>query len=558
MSVASGAQQPATEQDFTPLPRRTLILTMAGVMLAMFLGSLDQTVVGTAMPRIIADLGGFSRYTWVGISYMVASTTLVPVVGRLTDMYGRKWFFIGGLTIFLLGSALAGLSQTMNQLIAFRGIQGIGGGVIMAVAFVAIGDLFPAAERAKWQGLMGAMFGLSAVIGPTLGGFITDTLSWHWVFYINLPLGVPAIALFFRFFPDIRPTGRGHHIDYAGVVALVLAVVPILLGLSWGNVLYPWTSPQVLGMLAFGGAMTAVFLFIESRAKEPIIPLDLFRNPIVSVSIASVFFTSLGMFGAIAFVPLFFQAVLGSSATASGSFLTPMMLGVVVSGIVSGQILSRFGGHYRIMGLVGLGIMGMGIFLLSRMGAETSHGQAVFNIVLTGLGLGVTFPCFTIAVQNAVPYRVMGVATSSVQFFRSIGGTMGLAVFGSVMAARFQSHLMAAVSSGLKEAMPAGRLEQLAQNPNALMSPGALASLQGQFSQMGPQGTEMGAQLLTALRSSLGAAIGDIFFIALIGATLAFAATIFLKEIPLQKRRPQAAAAREPAAMAGGENGKGK
>ncbi len=546
----------AQEQSFSPLPRRTVVLTMVGVMLAMFLGSLDQTVVGTAMPRIIADLGGFNRYTWVGISYMVASTTLVPAIGRLTDMYGRKRFFIAGLAIFIAGSVLAGLSQTMNQLIAFRAFQGIGGGAIMAISFVAIGDLFPAAERGKWQGLMGAMFGVSAVIGPTLGGFITDTLSWHWVFFINIPLGIPVIALFIRFFPDIRPAGRGHRLDYAGIVTLVLAVVPLLLGLSWGNVLYPWASAQVIGMLVFGAAMTVVFVLVERKAAEPVIPLDLFRNPVVSITAASVFLTGLGMFGAIAFVPLFFQAVLGSSATASGSFLTPMMLGVVASGILSGQTLSRFGGHYRLQGRAGLAVMGIGLFLLSRMTAETSHGTAVFNIVLTGVGLGITFPSFTIAVQNAVPYRVMGVATSSTQFFRSIGGTKGPALLGSGIASRFHSHLIASLSPAVKQAMPGGRLEQLANDPQALMSPDALADLQASFAQTGPQGARLGQEMVQALRASLATAISDVFLIALVGIVLAVVVTLFLKEIPLQGRRAAPTAMKSEAPVAGRETSK--
>ena len=338
----------AGADGFQSLPRREVVLTLAGVMMAMFLGSLDQTVVGTAMPRIIADLGGFDRYTWVTTAYLVTSTTMLPIAGRLTDMYGRKWFYIGGIAIFLAGSALSGLSQTLTQLIVFRGLQGIGGGIMMANAFIVIGDLFPPAERGKYQGLITAVFGLSAIVGPILGGFITDNLSWHWIFYINLPLGIPVILLFIRFFPRVRPSGLKHQLDLPGLAVLILAVVPLMLGLSWGGVQYAWASPQVIGALAMSAIMVVLFVVVESRAAEPIMPLGIFRNRVVTVSTLAIFFVGFGMFGGIIFIPLFFQGVLGYSATRSGSFLTPMMLGVVVGSLVSGQALSRLGGHYRI------------------------------------------------------------------------------------------------------------------------------------------------------------------------------------------------------------------
>lgn len=258
---------------------------MAGVLLAMFLSSLDQTVVGTAMPKIIADLGGFSHYTWITTAYIIASTVVVPVTGKLTDIYGRKWFYTAGLAIFTAGSLLCGLSQTMMQIILFRGLQGIGAGVMLANAFTVIGDLFPPAERGKYQGIVSAVFGLSSVIGPGLGGFITDSFSWHWVFYINIPLGVLVIALFIFFFPDFRPSHVTRRIDYAGACTLILAVIPTMLALTWGGVEFPWVSFQIFGMFVFSAIMVALFLFIEKQSEEPIIPLWLFGNRIVSVSI---------------------------------------------------------------------------------------------------------------------------------------------------------------------------------------------------------------------------------------------------------------------------------
>ena len=382
----------ASQAGYTARSRRQVVFTMGGLMLTLFLSSLDQTVVSTAMPRIIADLGGFDRFTWVTTAYLVASTTAVPIVGRLSDLYGRKMFFLGGIVVFLLGSILAGVSQSMNQLIVFRAIQGIGGGSIMALSFTTVGDLFSPAERGKYQGVVAAVFGLSSVIGPTLGGFITDNLSWHWVFYVNVPLGLPIIALFIRFFPNIRPAQRTRRLDYAGMALLVLVVVPLLVGLSLGGVQFEWLSLQIVGILAFAAVMTVAFVFVERRAENPVMPLSIYANRVVSISLIAVFITGFGMFGSIIFIPLFFQGVLGASATSSGSFLTPMMLSMVVAATLSGQALSRLGGHYRIQGLVGIAVMTAGIALTSRVTAETSFGQAVAGIVVTGLGLGVTFP----------------------------------------------------------------------------------------------------------------------------------------------------------------------
>ncbi len=533
---------------FPRLPRRQVLLTLGGVMLAIFLASLDQTIVGTAMPRIIADLGGFDRYTWVTTSYLVASTAIVPISGRLSDIYGRKWFYIGGITIFLIGSVLSGLSSTIGQLIAYRAIQGVGAGVMMAIAFVSVGDLFPPAERGKYQGVIAAVFGLSSVIGPTLGGFITDTLSWHWVFFVNVPVGVVVIALFVRFFPAFRPAGVAHSVDYLGVVLLLLSVVPLLMALSWGGVQYEWASPQTIGMLAFAAAMTALFLLQESRATEPILPLSIFSNRVVSVSLAAVFLTGFAMFGGIIFIPLFFQGVLGSSATSSGSFLTPMMLGTVFGAAISGQLLSRLGGRYRIQGLAGVGLMAVGTFLVSRMDVQTSYVQAVANIVLLGFGLGITFPVFTIAVQNAVPYTLMGVATSSTQFFRSIGGTLGLAILGSFMVGRFKDDLAAEIPETARQALPPGMLDQMASNPQALVSPQAMDGMQQTFAQMGPQGAELARQVVLGLREALAFAISNVFVVSLVVLALAFVVTLLLKEIPLQRRRHGAVAPAEPTA----------
>ena len=517
------------------LSKKQVVITMVGMMLAMFLGSLDQTIVGTAMPRIVADLGGFTHYTWITTAYIIASTVTVPITGKLTDIYGRKWFYTAGIAIFIGGSILCGFSQTMLQIIIFRGLQGVGAGIMMANAFIIIGDLFPASERGKYQGLAVAVFGISSVIGPTLGGFITDALSWHWVFFVNVPLGILVIGLFILFFPHLRPASLKRKIDYLGLVTLILSVVPTMLALSWAGVDYPWVSAPIIGMFIFSAAMATLFVIIESRAEEPIIPLWIFKNRIVAVSTIVTFLTGFGTFGAIIFIPLFFQGVLGTSATASGSFLTPMMLGVVAGSIVSGQALSRTGGHYRLQGVVGLAIMALGCGLISIMTVETSYATAVVYIIIAGIGAGIIMPLYTIAVQNAVPYAVMGVATSSNAFARSFGGALGLAIYGSALNNRFAKEFVSGLSDTAKAVIPPDVLDTLAHNPQALVSPQAQSQLTAMFEQLGTQGIALFEEVLESLKLALSTALGEIFFIGMIVILIAWVANLFIKEIPLRK-----------------------
>lgn len=517
------------------LPRKQVVITLGGVMLAQFLASLDQTVVGTAMPRIVTDLGGFSQYTWIVTAYMIASTVTVPIVGRLSDMFGRKWFLTAGIAIFIIGSVLCGISQTMTQLIAFRAFQGIGAGAIMGMAFTIIGDLFPPAERGKYAGFMAGVFGLSSIIGPTLGGFITDNLSWHWVFFVNIPLGVIAIFLFVFFFPHVKPAVRKHNVDFLGIVTLTLFVVPLMLALSWGGVEYAWDSKPIISMFDFSALMLLLFVIVERQAKEPILPLWILRNRIVGVSFLVIFLTGFGMFAGIIFIPLFFQGVLGKSATASGSFLTPMMLGMICGSLLSGQLLSRAGGHYRLQGGVGIAIMAVGSYLLSRMTAETGYATAVMNIVVSGFGLGITMPVFTIAVQNAVPYAVMGIATSSTAFFRTLGGAFGLAVAGSVMSSRFSSEFFGNLPSSVSAVMPSQQLSQMVNNPQALFSSDALSQLTGFFEGLGAQGMQIFDQLMATLRQALSSALSEVFMVSMGVVAVAFVVNFFVKEIPLRK-----------------------
>ncbi len=529
-------QQPSNVIGLRSLPRKQVVLTMAGVLLAMFLGSLDQTIVSAAMPRIVADLSGFSQYTWVTTAYIIASAVVIPITGKLTDMYGRKPFYIAGLVIFTLASLLSGFSQSMLQLIVFRAMQGVGAGIMMSNAFTVIGDLFPPAQRGKYQGIVSSVFGLSAVIGPVLGGFFTDQYSWHWIFFINVPLGLTVIVLFALFFPDFRPQRSPHRVDYAGMATLALGVVCLLLALSWGGTEYAWLSWQVAGLLVASLALLLVFLRIESRSPEPVIPPALMKNRIVAVSEVAVFLIAFGMFGTIMFVPLFFQGVLGATATASGGYFIAMTLGQVSGSFVSGQLLSRAGGHYRVLGMVGIAMAGAGMLLLALMSPETSFGTVIFNIVLTGAGIGVTMPLYTIAVQNAVPYSVLGVATSSVPFARSVGGSIGLAVLGATLASRFAAEFGARIPAGVRGILSAEQLAALAHNPQALVSPGAREELLSLLVEASPaQAQGYFDELSGALSASLSAALVWVFLIGAGAMLAALVVHLFIREIPLRR-----------------------
>src|SRR5213080_1072771 len=432
---------PVAAQEYRPLSatvsRQRLILIIIGVLLGMLLAALDQTIVGTALPRIVANLGGLEHYAWVVTAYLLASTVSVPIYGKLSDIYGRRLFFMAGMVIFLAGSALAGTSQNMTELIIYRGIQGLGAGAMMPIAMAIIGDLFPPAERGKWQGLIVAVFGLASIVGPTLGGWITDNWGWRWVFYVNMPVGVLAILTAGIVMPKLV-TRRQHIIDYLGVVTLIAGTVPLLLAFSWAGTQYAWGSWQIISLFSFSVVMLITFFLVEMRATEPIISPQLFKNSIFTVSTIAMFLVSAGMFGAILYLPLFVQGVLGNTATDSGLVLTPLMLGFMFSSIVGGQLLSRTG-RYKILAMIGFTIAAIGMFMLSRMTSSTSQSEVVRNMLVTGLGIGVMMSLFTIVVQNAFPYRQLGEVTATLTFFRSIGSTVGVAVMGTIMTNGFQN-----------------------------------------------------------------------------------------------------------------------
>jgi EmrB/QacA subfamily drug resistance transporter len=523
------APAPEGLQSLSTLPRARIVVTVIGVLLGLLLAALDQTIVATALPRIVSDLGGFDRFAWVFTAYMLASTAGLPIAGKLSDIYGRKPLYLAGIAIFILGSILSGTSQSMTQLILFRGLQGLGAAVIMANAFAVVGDIFPPAERGKWMGIFGAVFGIASIVGPLTGGYITDNLSWRWVFYVNLPVGLAASLVLLIAMPHLRDQSVKRKIDFTGAAVLVAAVVGLLLAFTWAGNTYPWVSPQVTGMMAFSAAMFLLFWVVEKRAAEPVLPPNLFASRIFNVAMGVTFLTGIAMFGTIIFLPLFIQAVIGASATGSGAVLTPMMFSVVAGSAISGQIISRTG-HYRFLGVAGMALMVLGLFLFSRMDADTSYGTVVRNMVVMGVGLGATFPTYVISVQNAFPHRMLGIVTSTVQFFRMTGGTFGAAIMGSLLASRMAAHLARAVA----QAQQSGALPpQMA----AMMSDSALPSqgldaLNG-FSSGGMSG--LPEAMMGPVRTALATALQDVFLLAVAFAAVAAVVGVFMREIPLRR-----------------------
>lgn len=515
------------------MTHRQKMLIMGSATLGLFLAAMDQTIVNTALPKIVASLGGITLFSWVVTAYLLASTSVVPILGRLSDLYGRKWFMMGGVIVFLIGSMLSGLAQDMTQLIAFRALQGLGGGTIMISAFIIAGDLFTPAERGKWQGINGMAFGLASVAGPGLGGLLTDHLSWRWVFYINVPIGVIALAVLWLYLPSPRRASRAARIDYLGVAALLLMAVPLLLAFSWAGQRYPWASPPIIAMLATSAAMAALLLWAEARASEPIIPLRLFRSPIFASAILITFLTGVAMLGSILLLPLFFQGVLQRSATFSGLTLAPMMVGAVASSLLSGQALSRLGGHYRWQALLGFVVMCAGLYLMSRMDASTSPATVVRNMVITGAGIGATIPTLVIAAQNVFPHHLLGIATSMTQFFRQLGGSFGVAILGSLLSREMATGLASRLPDDVRGQIGPDRLERLA-DPQLLLSPSAVEGLRRAFDGLGQQGPALFETAFASVRESLAVAIGDVFLIAFAVALAGLAFFAFLKEVPLR------------------------
>jgi EmrB/QacA subfamily drug resistance transporter len=423
--IDNEADVPTKENDpALALDQRAKFEILGAILLGMFLAALDQTIVGPVLPRIVTELNGAELYTWVVTIFLLTSTITVPIYGKLSDLYGRRPLLLIGISLFLVGSALSGLSQTMWQLILFRGIQGLGAGALFPIALAVIGDLFTPAERGKYQGLFGAVFGIAFLVGPGLGGFLTDNFSWHWVFFVNLPIGILALIVIARLLPNIKGRRRDVRIDYLGVITLTLGLMPILVGLTLAES-SQWSDPAVWGTIVLGVAFLVAFVVVEARAAEPIIPLHLFRNRTFSASMVAIFLATFGFGAAIIFLPLYFQIVEGSSATASGYKLLPFLFGLIVSSIASGQIVSRTG-RYKGVIVGGLVILAIGLYLMSNLRADTSDLVLSLWMFVAGFGVGPTFAVFTIIVQNSVPFHELGTATADLTLFRQIGTTLGL------------------------------------------------------------------------------------------------------------------------------------
>jgi EmrB/QacA subfamily drug resistance transporter len=556
-----------------------LVSILGALMLTLLLEALDQTVVGTALPRIVGELQGFDRYTWVVTAYLLASTTMIPIVGKLSDQFGRKWFFIAGVVIFLLGSALSGASQTMNQLIAFRAIQGLGAGTGIALVFTVVGDIFPPAERARWQGIFSAVYGFSSVVGPTVGGWltdhgpllgnlVTDATRWRWVFYINLPIGIVALAALLIYLPtnisvrSSRYTGWAavRRIDFLGAALASAATICLLLGLTWGgDQTYDWSSAQVIGTLVAAGILYIVFFIVERFAAEPVLPLDLFRNQVFSAGSILSLLQGMILLGLVIYLPLYLQGVLGQSATNSGEVITPLTVSLVVGAGLSGFVVAMLK-RYQAITILGAIVMSAGVYLMTRMTVSTGLPEIVIYMVVAGIGIGIFFSILTLAVQNALPRTRLGVGTGAVRYLSQLGSTLGVAIVGTVVNNTISSDILTRLpASAVQQLTPAGL--KFATNPQVLVNSTyhdtvvktaegfAVAQATANIPP-GPQHNQAAAaaaaqaiqqaqhllnQVFEALKLSLAVAIQHGFVTILFFCMATIVAAFFLKDVPLAK-----------------------
>jgi EmrB/QacA subfamily drug resistance transporter len=518
------------------LTKPQLIGTMTGLLLAALLAAIDQTIVGTAEPRIIASLQGFDRYPWVATIYLLSSTVSVPIFASLSDRYGRKPFFMIGATLFVLSSALCGAAgefaflriDGMGQLIVFRGLQGVGGGIVIGILFTIVGDIFSPIERGRYQGLFAALWGVASIFGPTLGGWLTDHWSWRACFYVNLPFGAIAVLAIHFELPHMKPRRVMHHLDWGGFATLIGWIVPLLLALTWATA-YGWTATRVVSLLAVSTGMLVALLYNESVADEPIIPLAFFRDPVIAVCSLAAFVLGVGMFGTIIYLPLFMQGVLGVSATQSGNLLTPLLLGVVVASIIGGQTISRTG-EYKMLGVAGSVLVAVGMILFARMDATTARLYVAWAMIVAGFGMGLLQPVYTLAVQNVAPRERMGAATSSTIFFRSIGSTVGVAAFGSVMLTRYHNEFTRTIPATVPRlAVP------YFENPLLLMQ--MRPQLEQVFARV-PGGAALLQTLLIGVKAGLLHGLQEIFFWSAVIMTASILPHLVLKREPLRARAP--------------------
>jgi EmrB/QacA subfamily drug resistance transporter len=555
-----GSTAPTLAEDpALGLSQRAKMEILGAVLLGLFLGALDQTVVGTALPRIVTDLGGNDLYTWVVTIYLLTSTISVPFYGKLSDIYGRRPLLMIGITLFLVGSALSGLSQEMWQLILFRGLQGLGAGALFPISLAVIGDLFTPAERGKYQGLFGAVFGISFIVGPALGGFLTDNVSWHWVFYVNLPVGLLSLYVIWRLLPTIKAKNVTRNFDYLGALVFTIAIGFLLVGLTNKQSLGAnWSDFTVGGFIAIGLVLGAVFLVIESRAKEAIVPLDLWRNRTYASSMIATFLVSFGFFGAIIFLPRWFQVVRGDSATASGYEIFPLLIGLIGSSIVAGILVARTG-KYKVLVIAGIAIMAVGLILMSSISTDEPITQLWFAMFITGLGIGPTLSVYTIIVQNAVPFNRLGVATGNLTFFRQIGGSVGLAIAGTVFANALAGELPKQIGAVVAANVPATQQASVGQALGALTGSLDLNNLTGVGQSFGAALARQIPELLPfvkqfdhAFYNAFSFGVAQTFLIGVGTAAAALVASLAMREIPLRRTTGPEPVARTAATAATG------
>ncbi|MBI2848581.1 MAG: MFS transporter [Chloroflexi bacterium] len=497
------------------IPRRKIVITLAGIMLGMLLAALNQTTVVTAMPRIVASLGGMHLYSWVFTSFLLCSTIMMPIFGKMSDIFGRRPLFLIGLSIFMVGSMLGGLAQSMEQLIVFRGVQGIGAAAIMPLAMAIIGDIFPPKDRAKFQGAIAGLWGVASILGPVTGGYVVDNWHWRWVFYMNLPLGLLSAMIVFFGMPKLNIFGAKRSIDYRGATVLSVGLVLFLLSLLLGGKEHPWNSPLIGSLFGGSSVLLLLFLSIEKRAEEPLIPLSLFGNPIFVIAIINGFLLGMSMFAVSNYIPLFLQGVMGSSATNSGLVLVPQMGGMIVGSVLGGQLVIRLG--YRLITWVGGGLLAFGSYLLTTMSVGTTDAEAILIMIILGLGIGLTMPTFIIIVQNSVEHARIGIATSSLQFFRNMGGTIGVTFMGALLTSRLEEELTrqpAPLQGGSWVGTPVLKDPQLLLNSDALSG--------------------MPPALIAGLKVALANSLHMVFLAAMLVAAISFFVGLFIREAPLR------------------------
>jgi len=532
VATPSVADDPAIGLD-----RRTKFEILGAVMLGMFLAALDQTIVGPVLPKIVSELHGVDYYTWVVTIYLLTSTVTVPIYGKLSDLYGRKPILMIGITLFLIGSALSGASQEMWQLVLFRGIQGLGAGSLFPIALAVIGDLFTPAERGKYQGFFGLVFGLAFLLGPGLGGTLTDTFSWHAIFYVNIPIGLIALVVIWRLLPNIRHAERAGKIDYLGVATLVGALVPFLIGMTVAET-NGFGDAAVWAWLAVGVVFLVAFVLVERRSPEPVVPLRLFRNRSFSWSMVSIFFATFGFGALIIFLPFYFLIVEGASATESGYRFLPFMFGLIIASIASGQIVSRTG-RYKWVVVAGLATLVVGQLLITQLRVGTDDTVLAAWMFIAGLGIGPTFAVFTIIVQNAVPFQDLGAATSDLTLFRQIGTTVGIAFAYTLFRLNFTWDLLREqiVAAGAPAAF-------VPTTPPPGFDIAALTSVGGGGSNpLAQVPAQFQAVFVEGFHRAMTISIADSIWLGVGAASLAVVSALFLKEIPLR-------ATHAPSAMA--------